>query len=582
MALPDSWLAELLSKNDIVSVVSEYTALSPKGRRMWGLCPFHSEKTPSFSVSQDKQLYYCFGCHAGGNVMQFVMDVEKLPFIDAVKLLAGRANMELPDEVDDTKAQRERALRERLYEACREAAIFYYKSLLSDEGKQARAYFAKRLLDIDAVKRFGLGYAPEGWTNLTDHMRGLGFKDEELIAANLANKKDARVYDVFRNRAIFPIFGAHGRIIGFGGRTFGGQQPKYLNTGETAIFNKRFNLYGLNLLKGKSMEDLIIVEGYMDVISLNVHGVENAVASLGTALTQQQARLAKRYAHNVYIAYDGDSAGENATLRGLEILAREGLHVKVIKFPDGLDPDDFIKKHGKAGFDKLKAQAEALNSFKLSLMRARYDLSTDDGLEHYAKEACALIATLSPVEQERYFSVIEAQTGFSAATLRAQAKNARQDDENSFTRLRNTRDKNAAGIRESRFNAERVLVGLMAREQLFEHILASGVAFRYAPYDAFARQMERCKDASVALLKLDGPAAAECSEAISACLHDESTAWRAADDCINVLRQEDVLEKIYELEQEEKRAVLGSGKSNIAARMLELQRELINLRQRNA
>jgi DNA primase len=578
MALPDSWLAELLSKNDIVSVVSEYTALSPKGRRMWGLCPFHSEKTPSFSVSADKQLYYCFGCHAGGNVLQFVMDAEKLPFIDAVKLLAGRVNMELPDEVDDTKAQRERALKERLYEACPARRYSTIKPI-EHEGKTARAYFAKRSLDMDAVKRFGLGFAPDGWTRLTDHMRSLGFKDDELLAANLANKKEARVYDVFRNRAIFPIFGAHGRIIGFGGRTFGDEHPKYLNSGETPIFNKRLNLYGLNLLKGKSIEDIIIVEGYMDVISLSVHGVDNAVASLGTALTQQQARLAKRYAQNVYIAYDGDSAGQNATLRGLDILAHEGMSVKVIKFPEGLDPDDYIKKYGKAGFDKLKLQAEALNSFKLSVIRARYDLSKPDGLEGYAKEACALISALSPVEQERYLVSLEAQTGFSLETLRAQAKSVQRDDENSFTRLRNTRDKNTAGIREARLNAERALVGLLAREELFDLILGSGAEFKYPPYNEFARQLKSSGDVGLALLKLEGGAAAECSEAISAAPYNEATARRAAEDCINVLRQEDVLEKIYELEQEEKRGAAGGSKSDIAARMLKLQRELIKLRQ---
>ena len=239
--LPDAWMGELLSKNDIVALVSEYTALTPKGHRLWGLCPFHGEKTASFSVTPDKQMYYCFGCHAGGGVIQFVMEAEKLSFVEAVKFLAQRAGMELPGTVDDEQLRRDRAEKERLYAACRDAARYYCKILRSEEGKRGREYLMRRGIDADMVKRFGLGYAEPGWNNLTAHLEKLGYKPAELIRAGLAvkNNKGDGYYDAFRDRVIFPIFGTNGRVLGFGARTMGEKQPKYLNTGDTPIFNKR-------------------------------------------------------------------------------------------------------------------------------------------------------------------------------------------------------------------------------------------------------------------------------------------------------------------------------------------------------
>ena len=345
---PDSWMGELLSKSDIASIASEYTLLKPKGKRLWGCCPFHSEKTPSFSVSPDTQLYYCFGCHAGGSVVQFVMEMEKLTYIDAIKYLAQRAGMELPEEVDDDRLRRERAIKERLYAACKAAAMFYHEKLMSPEGKAAQQYLAKRGIDGAIAKKFGLGYAPAGWDNLLKHLTGQGFKKEELISAGLAVKgnREGSCYDAYRDRIIFPIINTYKRVLGFGARTMGDDIPKYLNTGDTPIFNKRNNLYAINLQKGQHNADLIMVEGYMDVISLYKAGVKNAVASLGTALTQQQARLIKRFVPRVYISYDGDSAGQNATLRGLDILSKEGLEVRVIVIPDGMDPDDYARKYG--------------------------------------------------------------------------------------------------------------------------------------------------------------------------------------------------------------------------------------------
>ena len=325
-AFPEEWLNELLSKTDIVRVVGDYVSLTPKGGRFWGCCPFHNEKTPSFSVTPEKQMYYCFGCHAGGGVIHFVMEAERVSYVEAVKLLAQRAGMELPDEVNDARLRAERAYKERLYNACKEAAIFYNKKLLSAEGKAAQEYLKRRGIGGKMAVRFGLGYAPEGWHNLMDYLEQKGYSRKEMVDAGLAiaSKKDGGAYDAYRGRLIYPIISATGRVMAFGARTMKkDDEPKYINTGDTPIYNKRYNLYALNMQRGKRVSELIMVEGYMDVISLFAAGIENAVASLGTAMTQQQARLIKRYADKMYLCYDGDSAGQAATLRGLDILSAE-------------------------------------------------------------------------------------------------------------------------------------------------------------------------------------------------------------------------------------------------------------------
>lgn len=422
MAFPDAWLDELLAKNDIVSVVSSYVELRPKGRRLWGLCPLHGEKTPSFSVSPDKQMFYCFGCHAGGTVIQFIMQMERLSFVEAVKLLANRAGMELPENADDTAMQRERAYKERLYAACKAAARFYMETLLGPDGAPGRAYLAGRGLTSESVKRFGIGYAPAAWDALKTHLLAAGFTQQELLDAGLLvhNTEKNSVYDAYRNRVIFPIIGAAGRVLGFGARVLNDDKPKYINTGDTPIYNKRNNLYGLYLQKGRRCADLVMVEGYTDVIGLFEAGITNAVASLGTALTVQQARLLKRYTQLVYIAYDGDAAGQNATIRGLDILSHEGIDVRVIVFPDAQDPDEFIRTHGREAFDALKDHALSLNAFKLESMARGYRLTDENDRERYAKEACRFIASLQPVEQGRYYAQLSKKTGYPVEALQAQ------------------------------------------------------------------------------------------------------------------------------------------------------------------
>ena len=467
MAFPDAWLDELLAKNDIVSVVSSYVELRPKGRRLWGLCPLHGEKTPSFSVSPDKQMFYCFGCHAGGTVIQFIMQMERLSFVEAVKLLANRAGMELPENADDTAMQRERAYKERLYAACKAAARFYMETLLGPDGAPGRAYLAGRGLTSESVKRFGIGYAPAAWDALKTHLLAAGFAQQELLDAGLLvhNTEKNSVYDAYRNRVIFPIIGASGRVLGFGARVLNDDKPKYINTGDTPIYNKRNNLYGLYLQKGRRCADLVMVEGYTDVIGLFEAGITNAVASLGTALTVQQARLLKRYTQLVYIAYDGDAAGQNATIRGLDILSHEGIDVRVIVFPDAQDPDEFIRTHGREAFDALKDHALSLNAFKLESMARGYRLTDENDRERYAKEACRFIASLQPVEQGRYYAQLAKKTGYPVEALQAQGAAGSPLETAPIRRSPGTRRAAAPAEEDARTRAENALLLAMAQSR---------------------------------------------------------------------------------------------------------------------
>lgn len=555
---PDAWLSELLSKSDLAAIASEYTLLKPKGKRLWGCCPFHSEKTPSFSVVPDEQFYYCFGCHAGGSVVQFVMDAEKLTYVEAIKYLAQRAGMELPDDVDDDRLRQERALKERLYAACKDAAMFYHAKLLGEEGKEAQKYLMGRNIDAATAAKFGLGYAPPGWDNLLKYMTEKGYSNEHLLAAGLIiqGKGRDKYYDAYRDRVMFPIVSTAKRVLGFGARTMGNDTPKYLNTGDTPIFNKRNNLYGLNLQRGKHLADIIIVEGYMDVISLYKAGVTNAVASLGTALTQQQARLIKRYVPKVYISYDGDSAGQNATLRGLDILAKEGLDVRVIVIPDNMDPDDYAKKFGGQEYLALKDKALTLNGFKLDSLMGGIDLGTPDGREEYAKKACVLLARLEPVEQERYAPVIARRTGLSKEAILRQCGISGSPAGNSIGNSRNTKQQNRERLK-SLNKTETALLCCMIKsgEALLcamEEMAQYGISFSDSAINAFA---EGLLARSVTGEKLDIPLALsmlpqEAAESVSAAIGSEDTVIdpvTTAKDCVATMAREAMDERIKEL-----------------------------------
>lgn len=460
---PDVWMNELLSKTDIVSLVSEYTSLSPKGGRLWGCCPLHTEKTPSFSVQPERQMFYCFGCHAGGGAVTFLMKAERATFNEAVEQLAQRAGMELPNEAEDDRLRARRAHKERLYAACKEAALFYHAQLKSDAGAPAREYLKRRGADWAVAVRFGLGFAPDSWEAATGHLRSKGFSDRELIDAGIGirNKAGDGCYDAYRGRLIFPIIATNNRVLGFGARTMKkDEQPKYINTGDTAIYNKRNNLYAMNMQKGLKGE-LIMVEGYMDVISLHGAGVTNAVASLGTAMTREQARLVKRYTGSVYLCYDGDEAGQNAALRGIEILAAEGLDVRVISIPGRLDPDDYVKKHGKAAFLKLRDDALTGNGFRLANMASHHDLSTENGRESFALKACAFVSALQPVERERYIPFVARKTGLSVEAVKAQCGIAGPAAGNIVGKIRNTKARQQGETLPEADKTERMLVCCM-------------------------------------------------------------------------------------------------------------------------
>lgn len=428
---PASWLDDLRDRSDIVQIVSSYVSLKKNGKKWWGLCPFHGEKTASFSVDSEKQFYYCFGCKAGGSVINFVMEMEHLTFYEAVEWLAERAHMPLPQMENDADYQQRKSQRERLYAANKDAARFYHETLYQTEGADSLAYLKKRGLSDGVIRKFGLGAAPNSYDRLTRHLLERGYTLEELILAGLSVKKEAeaatadhpsrpeRVRDMFRNRAMFPIIDAYGNVLAFGGRSLGDAQPKYLNTSDTPVFNKRRGVFAANLLrKERHLDRVILVEGYMDVISLTQFGVRGVCATLGTALTSEQAQLLHRFAPLVYLSYDGDAAGQHAILRGLNILAAENVPARVLDFPEGMDPDEFIRAKGAEAFDALPALTP--ESYRIRRLKEEMDLSTDEGKMNFAREVAKIIAPLDPVAKDLHLRDLMVQTGFSREVLQEQ------------------------------------------------------------------------------------------------------------------------------------------------------------------
>lgn len=418
---------ELIQKNDLVSVISKYAPLERKGRYYWCRCPFHGEKTASLCINDIDNFFYCFGCHVGGNVISFVMQIESQSFMEAVRTLAGWANMEMPEDfegssgIDIAKAKKRK---DRLVSLMKDAARHYHENLSKPNAQAAIAYMNKRQLENSVATRFGIGYA-DGYTELIDYLKSQGYTEDEILSVGVAKKKDGRLYDPIANRLVFPIIDIYDNVIAFGGRTLdpNPEFAKYLNTAETELFNKRNTLYAINYLKKQRQKGpipyVIVVEGYMDTISLHKAGFTMAVASMGTALTQAQAKLIKRFADKVYICYDGDSAGQNATLRGLDILKDNGLDVIVVQLPDKFDPDDVIKTYGREGYEKLLDEALPLVEFKLKFTKTKYDLSSVDGRVKYLNEAINILATLpSSVERELYIPMVSEIAGTNVDFIR--------------------------------------------------------------------------------------------------------------------------------------------------------------------
>lgn len=428
--IPESFLEELKYRSDIEQIVSPYTNLKRSGRNLTGLCPFHSEKSPSFFVYPENNSFYCFGCGAGGDIITFVRRAEHLEYLEAVKFLADRAGMKLPEEADDPLSR----LKARILEANRETARFYHETLVSPAGKAGLDYLRGRGLSDKTIRRFGLGFAPEGWDTLRNHLREKGFSEQEMIAAALTRQgRNGGSYDQFRNRVIFPIIDLRGSVIAFGGRIMGEGQPKYLNSPDTPVFKKSRGLFALNMAKATREPRLILCEGYMDAIAVHQGGFDNAVATLGTALTDEQARLIAQYTSEAVIAYDSDAPGQKATRRAAGIFAKTGVKVRVLTMTGAKDPDEYLKKYGRERFARLIEGSANSTEYAVNRLKEQFDLETDDGKVAFLREFCPLMAGIqNPIEADVYTTRIASELRVSREAVGQQIqalrrKNARQE-----------------------------------------------------------------------------------------------------------------------------------------------------------
>ena len=431
MSFPASFLDELIARSDIVDVVSDYVHLTKKGSNLFGLCPFHSEKTGSFSVSPDKQIYHCFGCGKGGGVINFVMEEENLSFPDAVRFLAKRANMDVPEDTGNREASR---LRQRVLALNKDAARFYHQTLQSSTGQAVQAYLNRRQITRRTAVRFGMGASADAWDTLITAMLKLGYTKAELLAAGLAiQNKNGGLYDKFRNRLMLPVIDVRGDVIGFGSRVLDKSEPKYMNTSETITYSKRRALYAINLVKKTKRPNIILCEGNLDVVTLHQAGFDNAVASMGTALTVEQVRLLSRYTKEIVICYDNDGAGKLATERALQLLRNSELSARVLQLPNRIvdgqslkqDADDFIKSQGSAAFERLLSGSENGVEYRLAAIAAKYNLTEDAQKVSYSQEVSELLAGLdNPVEREVYANRAAEACGISAQAILAEARRA--------------------------------------------------------------------------------------------------------------------------------------------------------------
>ena len=470
MRISDEIIEKIKEENDIVEIVSENVRLKRSGRNYIGLCPFHNDKSPSFSVSQDKQIYKCFSCGEAGNVITFVMKYKNMNFIEALKYLADKVN--IPLELEKNEPSQLSRKKELLYKVNVEAGRFFFSNLMND--RKSKEYFLNRGISEKTIKRFGLGYAKDGWQNLIYHLRKKGFKDEVLLEAGLILKseKTNNYYDRFRNRVMFPVFDVKGRVIGFGGRVLDDSKPKYLNSPETPVFHKGTNLYGLNFAIKNPIPErfFIIVEGYMDCISLHQHGITNVVASLGTALTPNQARLLKRHADKVIISYDADLAGQNATVRGLEILRDAGFEIKVLNIPEGKDPDEYIRVNGREAFLKQINLALPLIDYKLKKAEDGIDFKDQQSLIKYGQKVAKILADLNPVEKDVYIKKISEDTGLKEQALYdlLSAEKNRKEDGN-VNNMEYIRTK--LYVEPAYIKAEKSILKLMLKDDYFMDII---------------------------------------------------------------------------------------------------------------
>ena len=480
MAISERFIQELQERVDIEEVISSHITLRRRGRTLVGLCPFHNEKTPSFTVYPDTNSFYCFGCGAGGDVISFIRRIDNLDYVEAVKTVAQMAGMSMPEDgYDDTLAKR----RMRLLAANREAARFFNACLMDEKNRPALDYFLRRALTTATIRHFGLGYAPDSWHALTEHLRSKGFTYEEMVLANLVRRSDkngkANYYDNFRNRVMFPIIDLRGNVIAFGGRVMDDSKPKYINTSDTPVYKKSNGVFALNFAKNANENKLLLVEGYMDVIALHQAGFTNAIACLGTAFTSEQANLLSRYAEEIIICYDNDGAGREATQRALNVLGKTGLKLRVVTMSGGKDADEIIRTHGKERFAELLGMAANKTEYRLLQERNKYNLNTDDGKLRFLTAAAQILAECSAIECDIYATRLSNELGVSAESINAQIRSVktRQRRSDESKRLKESEaliersfaDKNnpqrAANIRAAK--AEETLIASLMRNPDF-------------------------------------------------------------------------------------------------------------------
>ncbi len=464
---------EIKSRCNIVDVIGQVVTLKKAGSNYKGLCPFHNEKTPSFVVSETKQIFTCFGCGVSGNVFEFVKRYYNLDFREALEKLAKEYGVTL-----EQTGGRSSEKKDRMYELNRLAARFFFKAM-ADAGSPGYIYMKNRGISYETIKKFGIGYADDKWDSLYRYMTGQGADEETLVEIGLLSKSKGRYYDKFRDRVIFPIINTRGKIIGFGGRIIGEGTPKYLNSPESPIFLKKNNLYGLNLTRQEiSKEDCaILVEGYMDVVSLYQSGVRNAAASLGTALTENQAKMLKRYTRNVVLSYDSDSAGQAAALRGIDILYNEGCRARVLHVTDGKDPDEFVKKKGRQAFLELVDSALSYADYKIDILKSRHNLDETDGRIEFVKETVAALRNLSPAERDIYIRKIAAEAKISEGAIRLEFRGDTEDRQAERGREagREHRNQPAGDISSIEKNLIRLIIN---DSRMFETILPYSYIFK--------------------------------------------------------------------------------------------------------
>ena len=464
-SLSDSFLQELKLKTDVVDVVSSYVSLKKRGNTYVGLCPFHNEKTPSFTVYENTQSFYCFGCGAGGDSVSFMRKIENLDYIDAVKLLAQRAGMQMPDDgYDDSISKKRRTI----LQINRETAKFYHAYMMSEQGKIGLQYYLDRGLSMKTIRHFGLGYAPNQWDALLKHLKSKGFSVTDMAAAGVVRKGEKGYYDYFRNRVMTPIIDVRGNFIAFGGRVLDDSKPKYINTSDTLVYKKTNEVFGLNYAKDSGKDSLILCEGYMDVIAMHQAGFTNAVAGCGTALTNEQVRLISRYAKEVILVYDNDEAGQKALNKAISLFDQIDIGISIPTLSGGKDPDEIIKNLGRARFADMLENSSNEVEFAIMKLRKNFNLQTTQGKSQFAGEAVKILANATPIEQDLYLSRIADELGIEKRAIQAQLSEyvRRRSNGRKKREFSKIIDDDLRKIRKESFDADTSTVSLKAQERV--------------------------------------------------------------------------------------------------------------------